>query len=59
MLENAVFLNLRSSYKDIFYFKEKKECDFLVKENNKITQAIQVCYKMDEENKEREISGLK
>lgn len=32
--------------------------DFLDKENNKITAAIQVCYELTEENKEREINGL-
>ena len=59
VFENMVFLNLRKKYKDIFYFKEEKECDFLIKEKGKITQAIQVCYELTEENKEREIDGLK
>ncbi len=58
LLENAVFLHLRRKYKEIFYFKEKKECDFVIKEKNKITQAIQVCYELTEENKQREIEGL-
>ena len=58
MLENAVFLSLRRKYKNIFYFQEKKECDFLVKENNKIVKAIQVCYQISEDNQEREFSGL-
>jgi predicted AAA+ superfamily ATPase len=58
MLENAVFLALRRSRKNIFYFKEQKECDFIIKEANKITQAIQVCYDLTEENKNREIDGL-
>jgi predicted AAA+ superfamily ATPase len=58
MLENMVFLNLRRSYRDIFYFREKGECDFVVKEGEKIKYAVQVCYELDEENKNREISGL-
>lgn len=58
MLENMVFLNLRRGYRDIFYFREKGECDFVVKEGEKIKYAIQVCYELDEENKNREISGL-
>jgi uncharacterized protein len=58
MLENTVFLGLRRTGKDIFYFKGDKECDFLVKEENKITQAIQVCSNLTEENKNREINGL-
>lgn len=59
MLENIVFLQLRRKHKNIFYFKEKNECDFLVKEKNKITNALQVCYELHDDNKEREIQGLK
>lgn len=58
MLENSVFLHLRRKYKEIFYFQENKECDFVVKEKEKIIQAIQVCYKFDDENQEREVNGL-
>ncbi|MBI2530441.1 MAG: ATP-binding protein [Candidatus Diapherotrites archaeon] len=58
MLENAVFLGLRRKNQQIFYFREKNECDFLVKEREKITRAIQVCWGLDEDNKEREINGL-
>lgn len=58
MLENMVFLGLRRKFKDIFYFQDKNECDFIIKEKDKITQAIQVCYDFNEENKTREISGL-
>jgi predicted AAA+ superfamily ATPase len=58
MLENGVFLDLRRNGKKVFYFKNKKECDFVVKEENKITQAIQVCYDLSEDNKNREIDGL-
>lgn len=58
MLENAVFLHLRKKHKDIFYFREKNECDFLVKEKNKITSAIQVCYELHEDNRQREFGGI-
>jgi len=58
MLENMVFLALRKKYKEIFYFQEKGECDFLTKEGTKITQLIQVCYDLTEQNKDREINGL-
>ncbi|MBS3149704.1 ATP-binding protein [Candidatus Woesearchaeota archaeon] len=58
MLENMVFINLRKMYTDIFYFQEKGECDFVVKEGTKISRAIQVCYDLNEDNKEREINGL-
>jgi uncharacterized protein len=60
LFENLVFLYLREKYLDnIYYYKdEKNECDFLVREKDKIIQAIQVCSKLNSENKAREISGL-
>ena len=51
-------MHLRKRYKNIFYFREKNECDFLVKEKNKIIAAIQVCFELNEDNKNREIKGL-
>ncbi len=58
MLENLVFLELRRKFKDIFYFQNGKECDFIIKEKDKITMAVQVCLNLNEETKERELSGL-
>ncbi|MBU1245844.1 MAG: ATP-binding protein [Nanoarchaeota archaeon] len=58
VLENIVFLQLRRKNKQIYYFREEKECDFVVKEREKIIEAVQVCYKLDESNKERELAGL-
>ena len=55
---NWLFLRLRSKQKDLFYFKEKRECDFVVRVGSKITEAYQVCYTIDDTNKEREIKGL-
>ncbi len=55
-LENLVFLKLQRE--KIFYWKESKECDFLILNKNKVKGAIQVTYEMNEENKEREIKGL-
>jgi uncharacterized protein len=58
LLENSIFIELKRRGKEIYYHQEKNECDFLIKEKDKITQAIQVCYKINNENKEREINGL-
>jgi predicted AAA+ superfamily ATPase len=59
-LENAIFLELKRNYKEIFYYRNSSsECDFIVHEKNSITQAIQVTYDMsDEDTKNREIKGL-
>lgn len=59
LLENAVFLHLRRKNKQIYYYANKYECDFVIALNGKPAQAIQTCLKLDEENKEREIKGLK
>jgi len=59
ILENIVFMHLRKDSKGIYFYREKNECDFLVKEKERITKAIQVCHTINEENKDREIKGLK
>ena len=58
MLENLVFLQLKRQGKEIYYHRENKECDFIIKEGNSIKQAIQVCYELNSDNEEREIEGL-
>ena len=58
LLENLVFLELKRRDKEIYFFKDKKECDFIVREKNKITQAIQVTDVINTINKKREIDGL-
>lgn len=58
LLENVVFLHLRRKYNEIYYFRDEKECDFIVKERG-VLKAIQVCLEINEDNKERELEGLK
>jgi uncharacterized protein len=58
LFENAVYLQLRRTYKELYYFREKGECDFVVKENNKVTNAIQVCTELSQETLPRELNGL-
>jgi uncharacterized protein len=57
-LENVVYLHLRQSGKDIFYFREDKECDFVVFDQRKCVMAIQVCEKITPDNQKRETEGL-
>ena len=59
IFENNVYLHLRRKYKEIYYFKERGECDFIVVDKNKPVQAIQVCHTLTNDNEEREIAGLK
>jgi len=56
--ENLVFLHLRRKYNEIFYFKEKGECDFVIFQRGKAIEVLQACYQIDDLNFEREYSGL-
>lgn len=58
LLENLVYLELKRRGKDLYYFKDKSECDFLVKEKNRIVQAIQISKNIDKSNEKREFGGL-
>lgn len=59
ILENVVFLQLRMQVKEIYFHKEKKECDFVIRKGNRIVQAIQVTTGLSNpEVKKREIEGL-
>lgn len=56
-LENLVYLELRRKFDQIWYFSEKRECDFVVFKQNKLADLIQVCYQVTPENMTREIDG--
>jgi len=58
LLENLVAIELKRRGNDIYYYKDKLECDFLIKEKLKIVGAIQVCFNLDEKNEKREFNGL-
>ena len=58
-LENIVFLELKRRGYDLFYHSDKKECDFIVRQEAGITQAYQVTVSLsDTKTRKREISGL-
>lgn len=58
-LENLVFLELKRRGNEIYYYKNKKECDFLIKDKARIIQAIQVSKDIEPgKNKDRELGGL-
>lgn len=59
LLENVVFLQLKMEGHDVYFHKDKNECDFVIRSKNRITQAIQVTLDIsDEKVKNREINGL-
>jgi predicted AAA+ superfamily ATPase len=60
MLENLVFLSLKRKDCEIYFHKDKKECDFVIKDGFEIREAIQVTQNIeDPETRKREIEGLK
>ena len=40
---------------EVFYYSDKKECDFIIVKNKEIKQTIEVCYELNEDNCEREM----
>lgn len=59
VFENAVFIELRRRTKNIWYYSEAAfECDFLYGRDVVPENAVQVCYELTNENKEREVRGL-
>lgn len=61
LAENLVFLELLRRQKEIYYWKDEqhREVDFLIKEGLKVTEAIQVCWQMDnQKTKKREFQNL-
>lgn len=70
LLENIVFIHLKRLGKEIFYFKKDNECDFITRDLNssesgnsagssgKKLDLFQVCFELNEDNKDREINGI-
>ncbi len=56
--ENMVFLALRRKYRDIFYFDDGGECDFVCMEHHLPRAAVQACVKLTKEDAGREKEGL-
>ncbi len=58
LLENVVFIELKRRALQVFYHRKSNECDFIIQDGLRIIGAIQVCYQLEYQNKEREINGL-
>ncbi|EHP69876.1 MAG: ATP-binding protein [Metallosphaera yellowstonensis] len=58
LLENVVYLELRRRYGEggLFYYRGKREVDFLVVRDNEVREAYQVTYNLADE---RELDGLR
>jgi hypothetical protein len=58
LLENAVFLELKRTGHELFYFDEGIECDFIAKNQGGDLTAFQVCLELTPQNQPRELAGL-
>lgn len=59
LLENLVFIELKRRGKEVYYHSQNHECDFVIKEKNRIVEAIQVSWSVyNQATREREIEGL-
>ena len=59
LLENAVAVEMFRRRAECFYYKGRRECDFIVKEGTKPKAAIQVCWELPPKNESREFRGLR
>lgn len=61
LLENLVYISLRSIFHNIFYYKTKsgREVDFIVQAPNREKMLVQVCETLaNEQTRKREVSAL-
>ena len=58
LLENLVFSELIKLGYEVYFYNENFECDFIAVKDNSLI-AIQVCYELNEFNKDKELKALK
>jgi len=59
LLENAVAVEMFRRQAECFYYKGRRECDFIVKKGVKPETAVQVCWELTSKNEAREFQGLR
>lgn len=57
-LENLIYLHLRRHYKELYYFDDNGECDFIAIKKGKVAEIVQVCFELTTDNLKRELNGL-
>ncbi|RKY51936.1 MAG: ATP-binding protein [Candidatus Neomarinimicrobiota bacterium] len=58
LLEQVVFVELKRRHSNVFYYRNQKECDFIIYDYRRESDAYQVCYGLNENNRQREVKGL-
>lgn len=58
-MEQVVFLELKRRGKEIYFYKDRYECDFVVKEGDRVSEVMQVSQTLaDEKTKRCELRGI-
>ncbi len=57
-LENCVFIELKRRQKEVYFYKSKKECDFVIVKGNQVETLIQVTEQLTPQNEKRKIEGI-
>ncbi len=58
LLETFVLLEIRKKDKSASYYSDTGECDFVLHDRGTVSNAVQVCWDLNSENRQREINGL-
>ncbi|MCP4148646.1 MAG: ATP-binding protein [bacterium] len=59
LIENTVAIELLRRDREVFFYREAVECDFIVKDKDMVQEAFQVSLALDNaDTREREIKGL-
>ncbi|MEI7437950.1 MAG: ATP-binding protein [bacterium] len=58
MLESLVFQELKRRHGEVWFFRERGECDFVVLDKHRPPLLYQTCYALSAGNREREWRGL-
>jgi predicted AAA+ superfamily ATPase len=58
LLENVVALEFLRRQREMFYFKERQECDFILQKGRHPSETWQVCWEVTPRNQQREFKGL-
>ncbi len=57
--ENLVFLALRRKFRELFYFDEGGECDFVAARRHAPVLAVQACVELTTRDLDRELGGVR
>lgn len=59
LLENLIFMELSKNTNTVFFYKNSKECDFIVAKDQDISMVVQSAYSIaDYKTRKREVEGL-